>query len=143
MDHPDQVARYIAGTVLGEVAVPKSLAAGAWSTAYALTVAGQAMVLRVSRYGGDFAKDEAVSSVVGGMLPVPAVTARGDARGWAYAVSQRLTGTSLDDLDPSALVAVLPDLFAVMDPAPARAGPAGRAPCGPRRPARPQRAGRG
>jgi hypothetical protein len=34
------------------------------------------MVLRVSRYDGDFAKDEAVSAVVGGMLPVPAITAR-------------------------------------------------------------------
>lgn len=48
------------------------------------------MVLRVSRYGGDFAKDEAVSAVVGGTLPVPVVTARGDTHGWAYAVSDRL-----------------------------------------------------
>jgi hypothetical protein len=87
VDHPDQVAGYVARTVLGEVTAPESLAARAWSTAYALTVAGQAMVLRVSRYGGDFAKDEAVSAVVGDMLPVPAITARGAAHGWAYAVS--------------------------------------------------------
>jgi hypothetical protein len=66
MDHPDQVAGYVARTVLGEATTPESLAAGAWSTAYALTIAGRAMVLRVSRYGGDFAKDEAVSAVVDG-----------------------------------------------------------------------------
>jgi hygromycin-B 4-O-kinase len=115
MDHPDQVAGYVARTVLGEATTPESLAAGAWSTAYALTIAGRAMVLRVSRYGGDFAKDEAVSAVVGGTLPVPAITARGEAAGWAYAVSERFTGTPLDDLDASALATVLPDLFDVMD----------------------------
>ena len=115
MDNPDQVAEYVARAVLGDATVPIPLAAGAWSTAYALTVAGRPMVLRVSRHGGDFAKDEAVSMVVGDALPVPAVTHRGETDGWAYAVSHRLTGTSLDDLDASDLVAVLPDLFDVMD----------------------------
>jgi hygromycin-B 4-O-kinase len=115
MDHPDEVAGYVARSVLGEAAAPVSLAAGAWSTAYALTVGGRAMVLRVSRHGGDFAKDEVVSAVVGAMLPVPAVTVRGEIGGWAYAVSERLTGTALDDLDASAVAAVLPDLFDVVD----------------------------
>jgi len=115
VDHPDQVAEHGARAVLGGATVPEPLAAGAWSTAYALTVGGRAMVLRVSRYGGDFAKDEAVSAVVGGLLPVPAVTARGETGEWAYAVSERLTGTPLDDLDASALADVLPDLFDVMD----------------------------
>jgi len=44
VDHADRVADYVAGTVLGDATTPESLAAGAWSTAYALTVAGQAMV---------------------------------------------------------------------------------------------------
>jgi hygromycin-B 4-O-kinase len=115
MDHPDQVAAYVAGTVLGEATAPVPLAAGAWSTAYALTVAGRATVLRVSRYGGDFAKDETVGAVAGGMLPVPTVTARGETHGWAYATSERLTGTPLDDLDANDLAVVLPNLFDVMD----------------------------
>jgi len=115
MDHPDQVAGQVARTVLGEVTPPQRLAAGAWSTAYALTIGGRAMVLRISRYGGDFAKDETVSAVVGGLLPVPAITVRGETDGWAYAVSERLTGTALDDLDASAITAVLPDLFDVLD----------------------------
>ena len=101
--------------MLGEANPPEPLAAGAWSTAYSLTVAGRPMVLRVSRHGGDFAKDEAVAGVVRGVLPVPAITVRGETAGWAYAVSERLTGTPLDDLDASALAAVLPDLFDVMD----------------------------
>lgn len=115
MEHPDQIAGHVARTVLGAADPPVPLAAGAWSTAYALTVAGRAAVLRVSRHGGDFAKDEAVAAAVRGMLPVPAVTARGEAGGWAYAVSERLTGTPLDDLPADALTAVLPDLFEVMD----------------------------
>ncbi|GAA0552651.1 hypothetical protein GCM10010172_38860 [Paractinoplanes ferrugineus] len=115
MAHPDQVAGHLARAVLREAGTPEPLAAGAWSTAYAITVAGRAMVLRVSRHGGDFAKDEAVGAVVGGTLPVPRVTVRGEIDGWAYAVSQRLTGTALDDLDATAFAAVLPDLFDVMD----------------------------
>jgi hygromycin-B 4-O-kinase len=115
MDHPDQVAAYVARNVLGEAGAPVRLAAGAWSTAYALTVAERPMVLRVSRHGGDFAKDALVSAVVAGALPVPAVTARGETHGWAYAVSERLPGTALDDLDATDLAAVLPDLFDVMD----------------------------
>ncbi|WP_189082271.1 phosphotransferase family protein [Mangrovihabitans endophyticus] len=115
MDHPDRVARHIARNLLGEASTPEPLAAGAWSTAYALTVAGRAMVLRVSRYGEDFAKDETVATVARSVLPVPAVAARGETSGWAYALSERLTGTPLDDLDPGALAAVIPDLFEVMD----------------------------
>jgi hypothetical protein len=71
MDHPDQVAGHVARTVLGDATTPEPLAAGAWSTAYALTDGGRAAVLRISRYGGDFAKDEAVSTVGGDLLPVP------------------------------------------------------------------------
>jgi hygromycin-B 4-O-kinase len=115
MDHPDEVADRVARAVLGLPTRAEPLAAGAWSTAYALTVGGRAMVLRVSRHGGDFAKDETVSKVVGGVLPVPAIVARGETGGWAYAVSERLTGTPLDDLDATDLAAVLPDLFDVMD----------------------------
>jgi hygromycin-B 4-O-kinase len=58
------VAGYVARTALGGETAPVPLAAGGWSTAYALTIAGRAMVLRVNRYGGDFAKDEAVSAIV-------------------------------------------------------------------------------
>ncbi|MEV4343266.1 phosphotransferase [Actinoplanes sp. NPDC049596] len=115
MDNPDRVADHVARAVLGEASVPAPLAAGAWSTAYALTVDGRAMVLRVSRHGGDFVKDETVGTAARGLLPVPAVTVRGEAGGWAYAVSERRTGTALDDLDAGEIAAVLPDLFDVMD----------------------------
>jgi hygromycin-B 4-O-kinase len=115
MDHPDHVADHVARTVLGEATAPEPLAAGAWSRAYAVTVAGRDMVLRISRHGDDFAKDETVGAVVGGALPVPAVTVRGETHGWAYAISERKSGTPLDDLGPGALAAVLPDLFDVMD----------------------------
>jgi len=72
------------------------------------------MVLRVG-HGADFAKDAAVAAVAGGTLPVPAVTARGQASGWVYAVSERATGTPLDDRDVDGVAAALPALFDVMD----------------------------
>lgn len=105
----------MARTELRQAGAPVPLAAGAWSTAYALTVAGQPMVLRVGRHGADFAKDAVVAEVAGSTVPVPAVTARGETGGWAYAVSARAAGTPLDDLDADALAAALPALFDVMD----------------------------
>ncbi len=115
MDHPDQVAALVARTELTEASTPVPLAAGAWSTAYALTVAGEPVVLRVGRYGADFAKDAVVAEVARGTLPVPAVMARGEVGGWAFAVSERATGIPLDDLDADGLGAVLPALLDVMD----------------------------
>jgi hygromycin-B 4-O-kinase len=112
MDHPDGVAAAIADGLGGTS--PERFAAGAWSTAYALDVDGESVVLRVGRYGEDFAKDAIIGSVVTD-LPVPAVYRRGERDGWAYAVSARATGTPIDDLDAAGFQAVLPALFEVMD----------------------------
>jgi hygromycin-B 4-O-kinase len=112
MDHPDGVAAAIADDLGG--AQPERFAAGAWSTAYALDLDGEPVILRVGRHGEDFAKDAIIGSTVTN-LPVPMVYRRGERDGWSYAVSARASGTPIDDLDAAGFEAVLPALFEVMD----------------------------
>ncbi|MFJ7782973.1 hypothetical protein ACIQY8_09790 [Streptomyces albidoflavus] len=75
------------------------------------------MVLRVGAHGEDFAKDEVVARLAGPGLPVPPVLARGEAEGWACAVSGRVRGTALDDLSGEAVARTLPSLLRALDAA--------------------------
>lgn len=94
---------------------PEPLAAGEWSRAYALTLDGAEVVLRIGAYGDDFAKDEIVAAVAPTGLPVPKVLQRGEFGGSSYAISARAHGTALDDLDVDELRATLPALLRMLD----------------------------
>ncbi|MEU6111375.1 aminoglycoside phosphotransferase family protein [Streptomyces albidoflavus] len=113
---PSTLAPRLVRTLYGDRATePRPLASGAWSQAYALTLDGAEVVLRVGAHGGDFAKDEVVARLAGPGLPVPPVLARGEAEGWAYAVSGRVRGTALDDLTGDAVARTLPSLLRALD----------------------------
>ncbi|KLJ04149.1 hydrogenase expression protein HypB [Streptomyces sp. KE1] len=115
---PPSLAPRLVRSLYGDRATePRPLASGAWSQAYALTLDGAEVVLRVGAYGEDFAKDEAVARLAGPGLPVPPVLARGEAEGWAYAVSGRVRGTALDDLSGEAVARALPSLLRALDAA--------------------------
>ncbi|MFE1128398.1 phosphotransferase family protein [Streptomyces albidoflavus] len=115
---PPSFAPRLVRTLYGDRATePRSLASGAWSQAYALTLDGAEVVLRVGAHGEDFAKDEVVARLAGPGLPVPPVLARGEAEGWAYAVSGRVRGTALDDLSGEAVARTLPSLLRALDAA--------------------------
>jgi hygromycin-B 4-O-kinase len=94
---------------------PQPLAGGAWSQAFALTLDGAEVVLRVGRHGADFAKDELVARIGGPDLPAPAVLATGEFRDWYYAISSRAYGIAFDDLSVNDVALVLPNLLAVLD----------------------------
>ncbi|MET7507032.1 aminoglycoside phosphotransferase family protein [Streptomyces albidoflavus] len=113
---PRSLAPHLVRTLYGDRATaPRPLASGAWSQAYALTLDGAEVVLRIGAYGEDFAKDEVVARLAGPELPVPPVLARGEAEGWAYAVSGRVRGTALDDLTGDAVARTLPSLLRALD----------------------------
>ncbi|MFF8566332.1 phosphotransferase family protein [Streptomyces albidoflavus] len=115
---PRSLAPRLVRTLYGDRATaPRPLASGAWSQAYALTLDGAEVVLRIGAYGEDFAKDEVVARLAGPELPVPPVRARGEAEGWAYAVSGRVRGTALDDLSGEAVAGTLPSLLRALDAA--------------------------
>jgi hygromycin-B 4-O-kinase len=104
------------------------LGAGEWSQAYAVVLDGREMVIRFGGHVEDFRKDQVMAAHGSQMvlargddpaespgLPVPAVTEIGQAGDGYFAVSERASGTLLDQLDGDGMRAVLPALLVTLD----------------------------
>lgn len=109
------VRAFVAATFGRRAGEVKPLGAGAWSRAYALTLDGKDVVLRFGDHVEDFLKDQAMGRLRRPGLPVPAVIAVGEADEGCFAISERLFGRALDDLDGSRMRRALPSLFALLD----------------------------
>jgi hygromycin-B 4-O-kinase len=110
-----QATRFLAtrfGTPIDDVT---RLGHGEWSTAYAINTAGRAFVIRFGAHRDDFERDRFASGFSSPELPVPAIIEIGEAFGMHYAISERLFGSYLDDLDEHQMRATLPSLFATLD----------------------------
>lgn len=95
---------------------PELLGAGAWSSAYELMVGGRDVVLRVGMHREDYLKDQAAAKLFAAShVPVPEIIAFGEVDGLCYAVSERVRGVALDELDAAEIDATLPSLLAVLD----------------------------
>ena len=95
---------------------PQPFAAGAWSRAYAFAVDGRELVVRVGEHGDDYLKDAAAATrFASPRVPVPKVIAYGEAGGLFYAVSERMHGTTLDDLDAGQVTQLLPAFLGMLD----------------------------
>lgn len=100
------------GPGIGDVA---SIGHGEWSRAYAFRRGGAGYIVRFSALDEDFHKDRLAAGYASRDLPIPAITEIGEARGGFYAVSERASGTFLDDLDEPQMRVMLPFLFAAID----------------------------
>ena len=98
----------------GDVA---QLGMGVWSQAFAFRRAGRDYVIRFGAHQEDFAKDRLAARYAGPALPIPRVVELGVAFGGYYAISERIFGGYLDDLDETQMRALLPSLFAALDAA--------------------------
>jgi len=91
---------------------------GEWSKAFAYTIDGDARVIRFSALDEDFAKDQFAGRWRSPVLPIPRVLELGPVPadlGGYVAVSERLYGDFIDDLDEAGMRALVPSLFAVLD----------------------------
>jgi hygromycin-B 4-O-kinase len=88
---------------------------GAWSTAFGFTSAEDQFVVRFSEHADDFARDAYAGRFASDELPVPTVTHRGEAHGVHYAVSDRVAGSFIDELDGSGFRATLPSLLRTLN----------------------------
>lgn len=91
------------------------LGAGEWSRAYATTLDGREVVVRVGGHVADFAKDRYAGRWNSARLPVPSVLHIGPVTdGQWFAVSDRRHGEFLDALDGPGMARVLPALLDTM-----------------------------
>jgi len=90
------------------------LVAGGWSSAYAVTIDGQDVVVRFGAYGDDFVKDQVMAAHTSELLPIPEVLEIGEAPGGYVIVARRAYGGFLDDLDADGMRAILPQLLTAL-----------------------------
>ncbi|MFC5648848.1 phosphotransferase family protein [Paenibacillus solisilvae] len=87
------------------------LAAGDWSKAYSFMLEGHERVIRFGAYLDDFEKDRVMGNFSSDTLPIPRVLEVGETEGGFYAVSERVSGKHLDELNGPEIRLVLPQLF--------------------------------
>jgi hygromycin-B 4-O-kinase len=93
------------------------LGMGVWSKAFAFRRMGRDYVIRFGAHLEDFAKDRLAARYAGPSLPIPRVVELGEALGGYYAISERVFGGYIDDVDGAQMHALLPSLFAALDAA--------------------------
>lgn len=108
---------FLASRFGGGVRDVTHLATGVWSKAFAFRQAGHDYVIRFGAHHEDFAKDRLAASYGSLALPIPRVLELGEAFGGYYAISERVFGGYLDDVDEAQMRALLPSLFAALDTA--------------------------
>lgn len=112
-----RVEAFLTARFDGEAGDVASLGAGVWSKAYAFRRAGRDYVIRFGAHREDFAKDSLAARYACPALPIPRVVEMGEADGGYYAISERVFGGYIDDVDEAQMRALLPALFAALDAA--------------------------
>ena len=107
--------RFIAARYGSRAGALRELRGGAWSRVYALTLDGREVVAKFGAHREDMEKDRVMGAVGPPAVPVPRVLDLGEAPGGFFALSERVCGAPLDELDEAGMRAVLPDLLRVLD----------------------------
>lgn len=88
---------------------------GEWSTVYSVQTAEADLVVRFNVYDEDFEKDAHATRWSSAPLPIPPIIEWGPALGRFYAVSKRVGGEHIDEVDETRMRRLLPAVFAAMD----------------------------
>jgi hygromycin-B 4-O-kinase len=110
-----RVETFLASRFGGQCSDVAPLGTGVWSKAFAFRRQGRDYVVRLGAHREDFAKDRLAARYAGPALPIPRVVEIGEAFGGHYAISERVFGGYIDDLDGTRMRALLPSLFAALD----------------------------
>ena len=88
---------------------------GVWSKAFAFRRTGNEFVIRFGAHWDDFAKDRLAARYASPELPIPRVVEMGEAFDGYFAISERLLGGYIDEVDGAQMRKLMPSLFAALD----------------------------
>ena len=111
----DEVARFLGARFGDGIHELSPLVGGEWSRAFAYRQGERERIVRFSALPEDFHKDRLAMRYATPALPIPAIIGIGEVDGGYYAVSERVRGGFLDDLDAAQMRATLPALFSAFD----------------------------
>lgn len=111
-----QGAQTFLNDVLGLTATEVELIGeGAWSRCFGFRQHGEELAIRFGHYVDDFQKDHFAQRYAAPALPIPAVRAIGQAFGGYYAISTRVYGTPLEQVNAAQWYALVPALVAALE----------------------------
>ena len=110
-----RVEAFLRDRLGGEVADVVPIQRGEWSKAFFFRHDRRDYVVRFGAYLEDFAKDRLAARFSAPDLPIPRVVEIGEAFGGHYAISERLFGSYIDEVDEHQMRALLPSLFGALD----------------------------
>lgn len=111
----DSVIRVVTEAMGTDVSRLTTLRPGAWSSVYAFQAAGRQYVIRFSGTREDFERDRFAWWFNVATLPIPRVIAIDTCGDIHYAISERIDGSFLDDLDAVGMHRHLPSLLQAMN----------------------------
>lgn len=91
------------------------LPSGAWSAAYSFETPNGPFVIRISDHPDDFNRDAYARRFQSVHLPIPSVTHHGRLNGHHVAISERVNGKFLDDLDDAGCRRTVPSLVCTLE----------------------------
>jgi hygromycin-B 4-O-kinase len=112
-----RAATFLANRFGANISDVTPLGAGVWSKAFAFRRLDRNYVIRFGAHWDDFAKDRLAAAFASPALPVPRVVEMGETAGGYYAISERVYGGYIDDVDEAQMRGLLPALFAALDAA--------------------------
>lgn len=99
----------------GRASAITPLSGGDWSQAYSLSVDGRQLVARFGAHGEDYEKDRIMAEWSSNELPIPRVLELGRTGHGYFAISERMQGHFLDEIDGRRMKAVIPSLLRSLD----------------------------
>lgn len=111
----EQVPKFLAEHHKTEVSDITELSGGEWSQAFTYKQADREYVIRFGLHKEDYLKDKFACGFASAKLPIPKVLEVGHVDGGFYAISERATGTMIDDLSHEDMKQTIPSLLTVMD----------------------------
>lgn len=110
-----EAQQFVRRQFTGRAADLSPIGEGEWSSAFAMTLDGKDVVIRFGGYVDDFVKDRAMAAHRSGRLPIPRVLEVGATENGYFAVSDRVRGALLDDVDGPGIRAALPSMLSALD----------------------------
>lgn len=110
-----QVRKFLAGVIGSDINNLLSIDQGEWTTVYSFSTKNKNFIIRFSNFSEDFEKDKFAYSFASKKLPIPKITAMGQAFNGYYAISDKLPGIAIDLLDSGQVQRIIPSILNLFD----------------------------
>ncbi len=111
----EQAIEFLTAHFGKDIANVEVVGKGLWSQSFFFRRANTDYVLRFGNEGESYEKDRIAYKYSSNKLPVPDVTETGTALGFHFAISERASGTMIDELEQSEMEKIIPAILEMLN----------------------------